>query len=198
MTHPQAKLLRDRLKERNLQLRDANAMRTNLMAALGVGGTGGGATQLHSLPHRSRTQEPQFETSPPTPISSESQQVDMSIHSSMDSQSGPTPKRAKPRKSVRVSTAASPAKLLRSIAGARASRMNEVRSAAKRVPLGRVSGNIPPCKMGKTPRKGVQELGEIDDDDSTIGDESGIGVGRLDLGGTLDGFDDFDDDEVDE
>lgn len=94
-------------EQKDKQIAEAESMRANLIAAMGIGNTQNRA----SLPHRSRESiAPPLETQlePPTPTSAstvdaEAFNMDQSFvsnASSQESKSGPTPKRPRPRKSL--------------------------------------------------------------------------------------------------
>ncbi|KAK1054151.1 hypothetical protein LTR74_016015 [Friedmanniomyces endolithicus] len=165
----QIKRLQRKCRQKDDQIAEAAVMRFNLLAALG----GGAQTLMQpSLPHRtrasSRTQPTQADTTPTTP----SFALDMSTQafdggasftsnaSSTHSRNGSTPKRAKPRKSIKV---ASPGKPRMSI-GTRTIRAGpSARNTVKRRPLGALNANASPQKDGtKTPSKNVVE-DEFDD-----------------------------------
>ncbi|KAK5717176.1 hypothetical protein LTR15_009065 [Elasticomyces elasticus] len=167
----QVKRLQRKCRQKDDQIAEANAMRSNLLAALG-----GGAQSLAqpSLPHRTRSSlrtqiEPtQADVTPTTPsfaLDIDSQAFDggasfASNDSSSHSRNGPTPKRAKPRKSIKI---ASPAKPRMSMS------TRAVKSAVKRRPLGVINANTSPRKDGvKTPSRGQVEAGADEFDDSTF------------------------------
>lgn len=187
---------------RDQQITEANSMRSNLMAAMGLGPSAGLATQA-SLPHRTRTSsartqqyhQSQLDPSPPTPLSGHSVDGPLgdgwasfgSNASSGHSRSGPTPKRAKPRKLFK---APSPAKPRLSIS-ARVGRGTSDRTATKRQPLQNMSANRSPRRSApKTPSKAAWNDAADGFDDSTL-DENELfahtpGVTKtLDLGGML-------------
>ena len=157
-------------------------MRGNLMAAMGLGGIPVPA----SLPHRTRASAPltqaddsQMEMSPPRPLQAyapNTQAFDgrasfASNASSAESRTGPTPKRAKPRKSFK---AASPAKARMSTI-ARTGRASLLgRSTLKRQPLANVNANRSPSKaVPKTPSKAA-EIGIADDFGDSTFDENEV------------------------
>ncbi|KAK4495105.1 hypothetical protein PRZ48_013432 [Zasmidium cellare] len=98
--------LRRKCLQKDQQIAEAEAMRTNLMAAMGLSNN-----QTRTLAHRGRdslaeTQETGDEPTPPTPTSGDGMDVDAEVNhsfasnaSSQESRSGPTPKRPRPRKS---------------------------------------------------------------------------------------------------
>ncbi|EMC97860.1 hypothetical protein BAUCODRAFT_406230 [Baudoinia panamericana UAMH 10762] len=103
----QIKRLRRECKQKDEQITDADAMRSKLFAALG------GPQHQASLPYRPRstrvsgTQQSHLEGSPSMLVDSQSQAFDgrasfASNASSGKSRNGPTPKRAKPRKTIAV------------------------------------------------------------------------------------------------
>ena len=181
--------LKSKCKQKDEQIAEANAMRSNLMAAMGINGS----TSKHAmLPHRPATsfevpsqsqaiddQDP----SPPTPQSEhdvETQQtgVNASFTSSTDSRSGPTPKRARPRRTIKV---ASPARPRMSTAtatrGTRDSVVNGagtgIDSATKRQPLIFVSANPVQRKSmhAKTPSEAVENVVDPMDESTFDGSE---------------------------
>ena len=145
-------------------------MRSNLMTAMGLGEH----QNQFALPHRpsrtptTQTQQQELESqdqSPPTPISDDSVETRAceagasfaSKVSSNDSRSGPTPKRARPRK-FKVP---SPAKArLSAAAGSRTTRStNAGQNTVKRQPLLTVNANRSPAKSAdrKTLSLAMQE-----------------------------------------
>jgi myosin heavy subunit len=165
--------LKTKCEYKDEQIAEANAMRANLMAAMGISGSG--TSKQTKLAHRfsvrfaSETQSQDIDTqadpSPPTPRSGdddESQQrgAEMSFASSTDSRSGPTPKRPRPRRTVKV---ASPVKArLSSAAATRSMRRSAgtrtgIGAGVKRQPLLAVSANqVQGRNVGpKTPSKGA-------------------------------------------
>jgi hypothetical protein len=173
--------LQRKCKDKDHQIQEANAMRANLMAAMGIGHMGGSIQP--SLPHRTRPQataacatqvqlsQSQIDPSPPTPASTdddgmEEQQIDgrasfASHTSSGQPRSGPTPKRPRPRKSFK---APSPAK----------SRLSIGRRTSKRQPLedmgvNRLSGKVAP----RTPSRKSAAFVEDEFDDSVF-DENAL------------------------
>ncbi|KAK3071851.1 hypothetical protein LTR53_007913 [Teratosphaeriaceae sp. CCFEE 6253] len=187
----QAKRLERKCRQKEDQITDANAMRANLLAALGGGP---GLQTQPSLPHRTRTSSrPQTEPatqgapSPGTPSSVmdvDSQAFDgkasyASNASSTQSRHEPTPKRAKPRKSIRV---ASPAKARVAIGGKgmRASLAARSTTMTRRLPLSTVSVNSSPLKGGlRTPVKGISRGGDDGFGESTL-DEYELGLRSTD------------------
>ncbi|KAK4543455.1 hypothetical protein LTR36_005598 [Oleoguttula mirabilis] len=186
--------LHRKCKQKDQQIAEANAMRSNLMAAMGIGQV---QTQA-SLPHRTRTSsartqlEPnsQLGPSPPTPASvdgTESEIIDgrasfASNASSGHSRNGPTPKRARPRKSFKAPSPAKPRLSMGTKAG-RASAGG--RSNPKRQPLLSVSVNRSPRKAApRTPSKVAPRDAEDEYDDSTFDDNELLGHtpgGKMDV-----------------
>jgi hypothetical protein len=163
--------LKTKCEHKDLQISEANAMRANLMAAMGISGSGTSKqTKLahqFSAPFASETQSQDIDTqadpSPPTPRSgdgdgSQQRNAEASFASSTDSRSGPTPKRARPRRTVKV---ASPAKARLSSAVATRSTRRSVgtgtSTGVKRQPLSAVSANRAQVRnvAPKTPSKGA-------------------------------------------
>ncbi|KAK0337760.1 hypothetical protein LTR94_003373 [Friedmanniomyces endolithicus] len=171
----QNKRLQRKCRQKDDQIAEAAVMRSNLLAALG----GGAQTLMQpSLPHRtrasSRTQATQPATTPMTPsfeLEMSTQAFDgraslTSDASSTHSRNGPTPKRAKPRKSIAVSPHHKP----RMSMGIRTMRAGpSARTTETRRPLGALNANASPQKDGmKTPSKGALNIGEDEFDGSTI------------------------------
>ncbi|KAK0303375.1 hypothetical protein LTR01_008103 [Friedmanniomyces endolithicus] len=171
----QIKRVQRTCRQKDDQIAEAAVMRSNLLAALG----GGAQTPMQpSLPHRtrasSRTQPTQPDSTPVTPsfeLEMSTQAFDgraslSSNASSTHSANGPTPKRAKPRKSIVVSPHHKP----RMSMGIRTVRAGpSARTTEARRPLGVMSANASPQKDGmKTPSKGALNIGEDEFDGSTI------------------------------
>lgn len=140
-------------QEKDQQIAEAESMRANLMAAMGINKSQGRA----SLPHRSRdslaqTTQTQGEHSPDS-LLAETQDMDISASnmeqsfiSNADSQedkNGPTPKRQKPRKSLSFAAPlTTTAKARASVGGRTLSRASTgVRQSMGRQPLSGMSGN---------------------------------------------------------
>ncbi|KAK1092208.1 hypothetical protein LTR48_004774 [Friedmanniomyces endolithicus] len=171
----QVKRLQRKCRQKDDQIAEAAVMRSNLLAALG----GGAQTLMQpSLPHRtrasSRTQATQPATTPMTPsfeLEMSTQAFDgraslTSDASSTHSRNGPTPKRAKPRKSIAVSPHHKPRMSMgiRTMRAAPSARTTETRR-----PLSALNANASPQKEGmKTPSKGALNIGEDEFDGSTI------------------------------
>jgi len=183
-------------------------MRANLMAAMGIAGAQAPLQTLTHRPSRASatpyTQRPghesQDEPTPPTPFSGDdSQHLEheaasfvSNATSSGESRNGPTPKRARPRKSIKVHSPAKP--VARPSTGvrpvARPDAGTQVRRSSLRVrqPLLGVSGNqsiLPPLASLKTPSKGLA----LADEETFDGSELFTGTpGQelMDLGGALD------------
>ena len=158
-------------------------MRSNLMSAMGISRS---MQQARSLPHRpsrpstAQTQhqeiESQADPSPPTPFSGDDADTQpaetggsfASNVSSTDSKSGPSPKRARPRRSFKEP---SPAKQrLCTNSTARALRANITQSTARKQPLLSVSANQTQKKYNapKTPSKSCPKATADDLDESTF------------------------------
>jgi len=157
-------------------------MRNNLMAAMGLGGIQVPA----SLPHRTRSSAPltqtdysQLEMSPAKVLHAEEENTQRfdgkasfgSTPSSGESRTEPTPKRAKPRKSIIKAT--SPAKTRRST-GTRFGQASLLgRSTVKRQPLAGINANRSPEKVAsKTPCKPSATQDAADFDDTTFDEHS--------------------------
>lgn len=179
--------------QKDKQIEEANAMRTNLMAAMGLGSLQQqllpqSKLQLHSSrPSVARETEAAelFGKDPPSPPSNlvagddktesglDSQKASFQVSfvsnaSPTESRSGPTPKRARPRRSVKALT---PAKARMSAASRRSMRLEIAsQSTAQRQPLSAVAINTVTKKNDKTPSKGVAVLG-IDDETTFDGSE---------------------------
>lgn len=142
--------LQSKCEQKDAQIADAEAMRSNLIAAMGLSTH---ALQTSSLPHRSRSSslhksQTQAQTltdrSPPTPSPDLCQgqaqgdqdsglsMTSFASTSSTDSPAGPTPKRARPRRSsTRAPMVAAPTP----------ARFPRKSVAAKRLPLQGITGN---------------------------------------------------------
>lgn len=183
---------RHKCSQRDRQIEEANAMRANLMAAMGLEGLQQQPLPESSLPFRpsrplvaretDASQGIQDDPSPPTPFSgydgmgvdADSQMTTAqasfaSNGSSTESKKGPTPKRARPRRSVKALT---PAKTTRVSAVSRRSTRSEFseQTAAKRQPLSSMAVNEGVRKSEKTPSKGVVVHG-MDDETTFDGSE---------------------------
>lgn len=176
-------------KQKDAQIAEANRMRTNLLTALG-----GDQQMLGTLPHRTRSSArshpecSQVEATPGTPsfcLGVNTQDFNGSASlasnaSSAHSVSGPTPKRSKPRKSIKI---ASPAKSKATI-GVRAARTSmAAKSTVKRRALHTLSTNASPRKEAPITRSkvgGQQNQRDDDFDDSTF-DESEFGMDAPDV-----------------
>ncbi|KAK5136129.1 hypothetical protein LTR08_003966 [Meristemomyces frigidus] len=189
-------------KQKDQHIAEANSMRSNLMAAMGIGQAIPFQTQS-SLPHRTRTpstrtqheQDSQLDPSPPSLSSTHGVESQLggrasiaSNASSGHSRNGPTPKRAKPRKSIK---APSPAKARLNTA-TRAGRTSMTgRSAAARQPLSNKSVNRSPEKDApRTPSKVVKNDARDGFDDSTVDEHELVahmsgGKMDIDLSGML-------------
>lgn len=185
-------------------------MRTNLMAAMGIAGSA--QMQPRALTHRpSRLtatprvpyadMDSQEDPSPPTPFSGDdSQQFEdgrasfaSNATSSGQSKSEPTPKRPRPRKSIKVHSPAKPvarpSTSLRS--AARPSLSTQVVRSSTRIrqPLLGVSGNQnrpPPRHSLKTPSKGHNFGGDEETFDGSELFSGTQGKDLMELGGALD------------
>ncbi|EME86884.1 uncharacterized protein MYCFIDRAFT_172580 [Pseudocercospora fijiensis CIRAD86] len=171
-------------EQKDQQIAEAESMRVNLMAAMGIRGTQNRA----SLPHRSRESvapalvDTQSDASPPTPTSSSNMDVDASSvdqsfasNASNEPKNGSTPKRPRPRKSL--SFAAPLTTKPRASNGLRTSRTSiATRQSMGRQALQGISGNRPSL-TSKTPVKEVQkEVGAEEEASTFEGSELFIGT----------------------
>ncbi|SMR62088.1 unnamed protein product [Zymoseptoria tritici ST99CH_1E4] len=165
--------LQRKCDQKDASIAEAEAMRANLMAAMGINNM---SSKTGSLPHRSResavnTQYTQADDMAPPPapetLVQDSQAYDdsfVSNTSSLDSQPGPTPKRPRSRKS-----APAPTSLARTSLGARSSLRTRQSAggtanggAVGRVALQGISGNHRMSGKGfKTPTKEVRIQEEV-------------------------------------
>lgn len=165
--------LKRRCEQKDHQIAEAEAMRTNLMAAMGLSNH-----QSRVLAHRSRDSIPQTQQddpTPPTPTSGdgmdmatqpeEANQSFISNASSQESRSGPTPKRPRPRKSF---AAPSTAVKTRASTGAALGGKGSQWNAARRQTLGVVSGNR--ATTMKTPVREKKVVLEVENEE--VGDET--------------------------
>ncbi|KXT13596.1 hypothetical protein AC579_8496 [Pseudocercospora musae] len=162
-------------EQKDQQIAEAESMRANLMAAMGISGT----QNRTSLPHRSRESvapplgDTQADASPPSPTSASNMDVDASnndqsfaSNASDESKSGPTPKRSRPRKSL--SFAAPLTAKPRASTDLRTSRTSiAMRQSMGRQALHGISGNRPSLKP-RTPVKGTQKEVDAEEDGSTF------------------------------
>ena len=187
----------DRLKakceQKDRQIAEANEMRSNLMAAMGISGNMPKQTRLpnrslasFAVETQSQDMDTQADPSPPKPLSGNDDETQQrgaetsfaSNASSTDSRSGPTPKRARPRRTLRV---ASPAKSRMSTGVAtRSTRKSAAASiASNRQPLSSVSSNQ--GQMGKfaakTPCKASVQAAASDGMDESTFDGSELFAG---------------------
>ncbi|KAI5364642.1 hypothetical protein Slin15195_G041810 [Septoria linicola] len=165
-------------QEKDQQISEAESMRSNLMAAMGINKNQSRA----SLPHRSRESvvpqtQSQVEDSPPSPLATaedmdlSASNVEQCFISNADSQedkSGPTPKRQKPRKSLSFAAPlTTTAKPRASVAGGRLSRASTgIKQSVGRQPLIGTSGNRANLKPFKTPTKDAEK--HAGEDESTF------------------------------
>ncbi|KAI7493462.1 hypothetical protein KC367_g8634 [Hortaea werneckii] len=198
--HGQIDRLLQKCKQKDQQIADANAMRANLMAAMGIA-PAAEATQMSSLPHRSRESVHKA----PSGLSC---RMDLSTSKSAGecetrdnneeeslvpndfAEKGPTPKRPRSRRSLKVN---SPVRS-RSTMNARSSRMGAPgKGSSNRQPLSNVSANHSPKKPAQTPssKYKAKEVGNEFDETTLDGNEM-IGHGTsmqmdmdMDLSGML-------------
>ena len=160
--------LKNKCEQKDRQIAEANEMRSNLMTAMGISGNIPKQTKLShrslascSAETQSQDVETQADPSPPTPLSDNDDEIQQrkaetsfaSNASSIDTRSGPTPKRARPRRTIKV---ASPAKS-RLSAGVATRSTRKSATHSIRQPLSSVSANQgqrrnvaakTPCKAG--------------------------------------------------
>lgn len=175
--------LQSKCEQKEKQIAEANAMRSNLMAAMGISGE---TSKQTSLPHRpsafssgqtqSQDVDTQTDPSPPTPHSGneeESQQQEAAgsfvSNASTDSRSGPTPKRARPRRSVKTSPPVK-SRMSASTSLRTTRRSTATNGTAKRQPLSSMSANQEHRKSvaPKTPSKVNSKTDENDADETTF------------------------------
>ncbi|KAI7347619.1 hypothetical protein KC320_g7126 [Hortaea werneckii] len=194
--------LLQKCKQKDQQIADANAMRANLMAAMGIAPTAE-ATQMSSLPHRSREsvhkaslgprdRPDQSSLHPKSGGGGETRDYnEQDPTEPVDSvEKGPTPKRPKSRRSLKVH---SPVRS-RSGMNTRSSRMSAPgKASSNRQPLSNVSANHSPKKLARTPSSKFEakEIGDEFDHTTLDGNET-IGHGTsvqmdmdMDLSGML-------------
>lgn len=169
--------------EKDQQIAEAESMRANLMAAMGIN-----KSQAHaSLPHRSRDSfasqtHTQAEDSPPSPLASV-EDMDISASNleqsfisngrSQEDKNGRTPKRQKPRKSLSFAAPATTTAKARAsgVGNGRLSRASTgIRQSTGRQPLSSTSGNRASLKPFKTPTKEAELEPIVGEDESTFDD----------------------------
>ncbi|RMY71345.1 hypothetical protein D0863_05216 [Hortaea werneckii] len=174
--------LLQKCKQKDQQIADANAMRANLMAAMGIA-PAAEATQMSSLPHRSREsvhkaslgprdRPDQSSLHPKSGGGGETRDYnEQDPTEPVDSvEKGPTPKRPKSRRSLKVH---SPVRS-RSGMNTRSSRMSAPgKASSNRQPLSNVSANHSPKKLARTPSSKFEanESGNEFDDTTLDGNE---------------------------
>ncbi|KAI7086193.1 hypothetical protein KC356_g5274 [Hortaea werneckii] len=172
--------LNQKCKRKDQQIADANAMRANLMAAMGIA-PAAEATQMSSLPHRSR----EFVHKAPSGLP---RGMDLSTSKSAgecgtrdnnegeslvpndSAEKSPTPKRPRSRRSLKVH---SPVRS-RSSVNTRSSRMGaHGKTSSNRQPLSIVSANHSPKKPAQTPssKYEAKEVGNEFDETTLDGNE---------------------------
>lgn len=159
--------------ERDGQIAEANAMRLNLMAAMGLGKQRSQATKRRSTRSAANRDAAVDESDISIPFmdmlgsttkTSAQRGVDLATQGS---QAAPSPKRAKPRKSVRTMSPSQ--NLLTTFSQAAKYDDKQDRATPKRQPLLALSANKSPGKGGsKTPRKNKTKGRYIGDDDTTF------------------------------
>ncbi|RMX89106.1 hypothetical protein D0869_01121 [Hortaea werneckii] len=179
--------LLQKCKQKDQQIADANAMRANLMAAMGIA-PAAEATQMSSLPHRSRKSihrapsrpYDRLDQSSPHPVSGgggetrDYNEQDPTAPNDL-MEKGPTPKRPRSRRSLKVQSPVRP----RSSMNTRNSRMSAPgKASANRQPLSNVSTNQSPKKPART-RSSKFEAKEIGNefDETTLDGNEMIGHG---------------------
>ncbi|KAI7659091.1 hypothetical protein KC319_g9061 [Hortaea werneckii] len=190
------------MQSKDQQIADANAMRANLMAAMGIA-PAAEATQMSSLPHRNRESVHKASLGPrdrPDESSlqsksgggGETRDYNEQDPTELDDfvEKGPTPKRPKSRRSLKVH---SPVRS-RSSMNPRSSRMGAPGKApSNRQPLSNVSANHSPKKPARAPSSKFEakEI-ETEFDETTLDGNEMIGHGTsmqmdmdMDLSGML-------------
>ncbi|KXS96414.1 hypothetical protein AC578_3016 [Pseudocercospora eumusae] len=128
-------------EQKDQQIAEAESMRANLMAAMGISGTQNRA----SLPHRSR------ESMAPALVDASNIEHSFASNASDESKSGPTPKRPRARKSLSFAAPTSIA----------------TRQSVGRQALQGISGNRPSLKA-KTRSEETQKDVDVEEDGSTF------------------------------
>lgn len=168
--------LNRRCEQKDKQIAEATAMRSNLMAAMGLGNH---QTQI-ALPHRPSTSstaqtqyqeaESQEDPSPPTPFSGDDAETQQpgpgqsfaSNVSSNESRSGPTPKRPRPKRPSKARSPEQPRSRT-------STNLRSGGSAARRQPLLNIDTN-PSTKKSAAPK--TPPNGKMADLDETTFDGS--------------------------
>ncbi|KAI6909894.1 RdRP-domain-containing protein [Hortaea werneckii] len=194
--------LLQKCKQKDQQIADANAMRANLMAAMGIA-PAAEATQMSSLPHRGResihraSSRPHDRLDQPSPHPRPGGGVETRDYNEQDPtapdypvEKGPTPKRLRSRRSLKVHSPVRP----RSSMNTHSTRMSAPgKASANRQPLSNVSANQSPKKPARTPSSKFEakEIG-YDFDETTLDGNGMIGHGTsmqvdtdMDLSGML-------------
>ncbi|KAI6898315.1 hypothetical protein KC318_g5033 [Hortaea werneckii] len=179
--------LLQKCKQKDQQIADANAMRANLMAAMGIA-PAAEATQMSSLPHRSRESVPKALSRPHDRLDqssphresrgrSESRDYNEQEPAAPNDlvEKGPTPKRLRSRRSLKVHSPVRP----RASMNTHSTRMSAPgKASANRQPLSNVSANQSPKKPTQTRSSnfGAKEIG-YDFDETTLDGNEMIGHG---------------------
>lgn len=176
--------LLQKCKQKDQQISDANAMRANLMAAMGIA-PAAEATQMSSLPHRSREsihKAPHDRLDQCSPrlgsggIRETRERNEQDPNAPNDpAEKGPTPKRLRSRRSLKVH---SPVRSGSSM-NTHSTRMSAPgRASANRQPLSNVSANHSPKKPARTPSSKFQAKEIVNDfDETTLDGNETIGHG---------------------
>jgi hypothetical protein len=155
LTASQIEHLKDVCTDKDDQIAEANAMRSNLMAAMGLGKMPQGSQSAKRRSTRSAANQSDFfdntESSVPfIDILGAAKTTTTQQSATQESQIAPSPKRARSRKSV--ASMAPPTQPRVSTAGRPTRSSTQGRSATKRQPLLAISGNLSPSKSAnKTP-----------------------------------------------
>ncbi|KAI7710768.1 hypothetical protein KC353_g9444 [Hortaea werneckii] len=174
--------LLQKCKQKDQQIADANAMRANLMAAIGIA-PAAEVTQMSSLPHRSRESVPKASSRPhdrldqPSPHPRSGGQGETRDYDEHDptapndpAEKGPSPKRLRSRRSLKVHSPVRP----RSSINTHSTRMSAPgKATANRQPLSNVSANQSPKKPAQTRSSnfGAKEIGNEFDETTLDGNE---------------------------
>lgn len=154
--------------EKDDQIAEANAMRSNLMAAMGLGKTQGSQSAKRRSTRSAVNQSELFDATessvPFIDILGAAKASTTQQSATQDSQIAPSPKRARSRKSM------GPPTQPRVSAAGRATRSStQDRRASKRQPLLAISANLSPSKSGKkTPCQSAMKGFEGGFDDTTF------------------------------
>jgi hypothetical protein len=171
LTLAQIEHLKEVCTEKDDQIAEANAMRSNLMAAMGLGKMQGSQSAKRRSTRSAANHSELFDNTessvPFIDILGAARASATQHNATQDSQIAPSPKRARSRKSV-VSMAP-PTQPRPSTAGRATRSSTQGRSATKRLPLLTISGNVSPSKsMNKTPGSSAMKAFDGAFDDTTF------------------------------